>query len=333
MTGLRPASITVGLLLLLATPGTAAIWPERFGGFARTAAKAADPADGKALWEEYGLEEAERADLLQPGGRKTAAVAYRFKDSTGAFAAFAWQRPPDARPSQLGKLAVETPGGILVAFGNYLFRFEGQAPTTAELEQLFGTLPRLEQSPLPAISGSLPAQDLVPNSERYISGPAALEKFQPHIPPALAGFRFGTEAQLARYTSPSGEITLAVFSYPTPHIAREQELAFQKLPGAMSKRSGPLIAVIVSPSDPNVAEKLLSKVRYQAEITWSEHVPSRRDNIGNLILNIFMLVGILLGFSLVAGLAFGGLRVAARRLFGWKSAEESMITLDIGSTK
>ncbi len=54
-------------------------------------------------------------------------------------------------------------------------------------------------------------------------------------------------------------------------------------------------------------------MRYQATITWSEYVPSRRDNIGDLILNIFTLTGVLLLFCAAAGLAFGGFKVFARR--------------------
>ncbi|MEN6603747.1 MAG: hypothetical protein ABFD86_15160, partial [Bryobacteraceae bacterium] len=97
--------------------------------------------------------------------------------------------------------------------------------------------------------------------------------------------------------------------------------------------TGPLVAVIVSPKDPNAAEKLLSKVRYQAEITWNERIPTRRDNIGNLILNIFLLIGILLAFAAVSGLIVGGSRTLARRLFGWKPDTETIITLDLTSEK
>ena len=64
----------------------------------------------------------------------------------------------------------------------------------------------------------------------------------------------------------------------------------------MAKRSGPLVAVIVSPADPDAAERLLAQVSYQAEITRDEYVPTRRDNIGDLVINTFILIGILLAF-------------------------------------
>ena len=65
----------------------------------------------------------------------------------------------------------------------------------------------------------------------------------------------------------------------------------------MVKRSGPLVAVIVSPPDPDAAERLLGQVRYQAEVTRDEYVPTRRDNIGNLVINVFILIGLLLSFA------------------------------------
>jgi len=331
--GLRVRLAACLLALAASLPAFGGLWPDRFGSYTRVEAAAAPPAADKALWDEYGLEEAEHAKFTAANGGKLAATAWRFRDSTGAFSAFYWQVPAAARPSTLSKLAAEAGPDLWLAHGNYLFHFAGARLESADLQGLVEGLARLEQSPLPTLPSSLPVEGMVPNSSRHIIGPVGLERFTSQFPAALAGFRFGAEAQLARYRAPGGEMTLVVFSYPTPHIAREQESAFQKLQGAMVKRTGPLVAVIVSPNDPNAAEKLLSKVRYQAEITWNERVPTRRDNVGNLILNIFLLIGILLAFAIVSGLIVGGLRALARLLFGWKPDTERIITLDLSSEK
>ena len=54
-------------------------------------------------------------------------------------------------------------------------------------------------------------------------------------------------------------------------------------------------------------------MQYRAEITMQEHIATRRDNIGNLVINAFILVGILLVFCIVGGLAWAVFGHVARR--------------------
>jgi hypothetical protein len=42
---------------------------------------------------------------------------------------------------------------------------------------------------------------------------------------------------------------------------------------------------------------------------------SKRDNIGNLIVAVFALTGIILLISLIFGIFFGGIRIVMKRLF------------------
>ncbi len=321
-------------ILLLPSLSRAAIWPERFGEFNRTSARQFAVAD-RSVWLEYGFEDAEQA-RYEKDGKVWTATAVRLHDSTGAMAAFQWQRPEGSRPSQPipsepppaatrpskprrpspGILAVEAAGVFLVAHGNYLLTFSGRKPAQAELDEFYLALPRLEQSPLPLLREYLPSQNRIPGSERYVLGPVALERFQPGLPASAAAFHMGTEAQIGRFRGAKGEITLGIFSYPTPSMARERAAAFQKVAGSVVKRTGPLVAVVASAPDPEDAERLLALIRYQASVSWSEYVPSPRDNIGTLIVNIFILIGFLLVFGVVAGVAFGGVRAFRRNRSG-----------------
>src|SRR6185503_19513078 len=113
-----------------------------------------------------------------------------------------------------------SPNGLTLVYGNYVFEFGGTIPGTAELNQIYAHLPRWNNSPLPALPGFLPADGLIPNSERYILGPVSLQRFEPRIFPSTAGFHLGAEAELAKYKDPKGNITLLIFSYPTPTMAR-----------------------------------------------------------------------------------------------------------------
>ncbi len=313
--------------LAMATTAMAAIWPDDLGTFHRASTQAVTPSADRAIWDEYGFQEGESA-RYQGAGEQFTATAYRFQDPTGAMAAFEWLRPADATPSGLAKLAATTSTGSIVAHGNYVLRFEGYHPAAPFLTTIIQGLKQVDSSPLPALVDYLPSQDLAPNSERYIEGPAGLQRFAPGIPPSTAAFHLGAEAQLGDFHATGGDLKLVIFNYPTPQIARQQTGQFQKIAGTMVKRSGPLVAVVLSPPNPDAAERLLSLIRYEADVTLDERVSTRRDNIGNLVINAFVLIGILLIFGSVGGLAFGSVRAFLRR-GGRGEAADAMIVLDL----
>jgi hypothetical protein len=323
----RPTLQAAALALALPLIVPAAIWPDQIDTFHRASDATVEVHRNAAVWEEYGLREVETAQY-EGAAAKFTATAYHLQDPTGALAAFEWLRPTDSKPSALAKLAAETATGTILVHGNYVLSFEDYHPTNAQLTTVVENLKQVDTSPLPSLVDYLPAQGLIPNSERYIEGPAGLAQFYPGIPPSAAAFHLSAEAQMGSFGTPRGDLKLAVFSYPTPQIARQQTTEFEKIPGAMVKRAGPLVAVILAPPDRDAAEGLLSLVHYQVDITRDERVSSRRDNIGNLVINAFVLIGILLGFTLVGGFAFGGLRLFLRR--GGRGAEaDAMIVLHL----
>jgi hypothetical protein len=314
------------LALLIPALAQAAIWPDAIGDWHRSAASKPVLTDG-ALWDEWGLQESETA-TYQDGSAKFTATAWRLQDSTGALAAYDWQRPAKSEPSKLAPLAAETADSLVLAHGNYVLSFSGYKPTASELEPIVDSLRNVDTTALPTLPGYLPSRDLVPGSERYITGPASLRKFNPGIPPSAAAFHLGAEAQSGVFLGPEGDMALTIFSYPTPQIAMLQAASLGKIPGADVKRSGPLVAVILSPPDADAAERLLAQVRYRAAVTLDAHVPTLRDNIGNLVVSAFVLTGILLAFGLVAGLTVGGFRVF-RRQFRKGEEPEAIITLHL----
>jgi hypothetical protein len=320
-------------LALIAAPAPADIFPDQAGDFIRSAPKALSVPD-QALYAEYGLEATEQAEYTAPEdakgpARRFSATAWRFHDSTGAMALFQLRRPPGAAPARLGDLAVRTSDGMILAYGNYVFQFTGSVPGEPELNPIYFSLPRLEQGPLPAVAGYLPPEGLIPNSERYILGPVSLERFEPRVSPSLAAFHLGSEGQLGRYKTPQGELTLLIFNYPTPSLARERAEQFQKLPGVMAKRTGPLVALVVQPPDLDAAERILARIRYQANLTLNTR-PPQDFNLGlsNMILSIMALAGVLIGLSLIVGIGFGGFRILLRKL-GWREDVGTLTVLRI----
>jgi len=299
------------LAALLPALAAAAVWPEHFGSHRRIAVSPIQVAD-RPLWLEYGLQQAESAEY-QSEGRAFLAEAWQFHDSTGAFAAFQWQRPAGASGWDRGDLGAQTGTDGWVAAGNYLLHFQRYKPATEELQELLAALPGFRRAALPSLAAYLPQKNLIPGSERYLLGPAGLERFLPGVPASAAGFQFSAEGQTAQYRTPGGAIHLSLFSYPTPSIARVQLAELRKIEGAVVKRSGPLVALIPPPAGAAEAEQLLGQIEYQAKISWSEWVPTRRDNLGELILNIFILTGILVLICLGGGLAVGAVRAFSRR--------------------
>ena len=311
-------------------PAWAAIWPDQIPPFFRTSASPVAVTADRAVWDEYGFDQAERA-VYEAGGKRYATTAWRFRDATGAMAAWQWLRPPDAEPAEIVSLGVAAEGGLWMAYGNYVLAWEDRMPTEPELRFVFDRLPRLEQSPRPAWIDVFPSRGRVANSERYILGPASLEKFEPRVAPSLAAFHFGTEAQLGRFAIDGKDFALLLLNYPTPKIARDRQAEFEKTPGALVKRAGPMIAVVLPPADANAAEIVLANVRYQASVTWSDTSVDKSDlqRFGEFILNVFMFIGMLIVFSMFSGVAVVGIRRLLSRSRGGGNAGDSMILLDL----
>jgi hypothetical protein len=312
----------------LAMSAHAAILPDTIGDWKKgPAAQAAPP----KVWQEYGLQDHETAGYSS-NNRNFDVSAYRFEDATGALAAFDESRPEGSKPVEAASsVAAANDKDEAVAVGNYLFTFNNYHPKPEELNHLVGTAPKYAQSPLPTLPRYMPA-GAEPNSERYIVGPEGLARFAPQISPSTAAFHFNAEAELARYGSPNKQTTLVIFNYPTMEMARDRLPHFQQVPGAVVKRSGPLVAVALNPSSPDEAERLLSRVRYQAEVTQSEHIPTQKDNPVNLFWNIIILCLVLASICLLGGLMVGGLRILVHR--GGASGDgDDMITLHISGPR
>jgi hypothetical protein len=296
-------------LLLAALPAPAAIWPDKLGTFERKSAS--ELVSQSSLAEEYGREGGEQADYGQ-----FQVMAVRYKDSTGAYAASLEEHN---HPLQVG---------------NYLVTCSGTCPPN--LAALADKLPRMVHAPLPVLQGYFPPKNQVPASARYIMGPGGLHDNLPQISSGAVGLDFGTEGQVARYRLGNGEAALAIFSYPTLEMARQQAPVYERIAGVQVKRTGALVALVApapgaQPIDPADAKKLLSEVNYQASVAWNEPLPLviKPETAADMMLGIMTLAGIVVGFCLVSGLVFAGTKLVAKR-FGYSGADGSMTTLHLG---
>ena len=324
------------ILLALVIAGACAavgqdILPKSFAGWTQAGEvrKITQPEQADAAYpgvlHEYGFADAETATYTREDGRRLTIKAARFKDATGAYGAFTFYRSPEMKIEQIGTKAASANQRILYFRGNVLVdatfdRITGMS--AAELRELAGMLPEAKgpAANLPNLPEYLPKPGAVENSAKYILGPQALAATQTPLPADLIDFAKEPEIMRQDYSTADGPITLSLLEYPTPQIAAERLRALQ---GATSpanqlawRRTGPIIVAESGSIGSSNAKTLLNSVNYETEVTWNEPTSiGKRDNIGNLLLAIVGLIGILILFGLIFGVFFGGVRLLLSRYF------------------
>lgn len=309
----------------------APLLPDAFAGWQRSELHtSSDPAQADAangpLLKEYGFTDFATGTYTQPG-RKVTIKAARFADASGAYGAFTFYKRGDMQTETIGEQAASENNHVIFYRGNMLVDAvldRVTAMSAAELRELAKSLPvsKSESNKPPTLPLYLPRQAYVRHSARYVLGPVGLEAVGAPLPSQLVDFSKGAEVALGKYSTSQGVATLTIISYPTPAIAGERlraiEAAKTTAPATPvdAKRSGPLVAVVSGDISAKEAKSLLAAVNYEADVTWNEATfLSKRDNIGNLIVNIFVLIGVVLLFALVLGVMFGGVRVVLKRIF------------------
>lgn len=336
--------LLAGAAFAASTP-PASILPKEFGGWQLSGAMrtSQDPATADsvnaALLKEYGFTDLASATYTRDDGRKLTIKAARFADASGAYGAFTYYKMPQMLTEEIGDGAASLNERVLFCRGDVLVDAvfsRLNAMSAAELRELTGALPLPAGSAqkLPGLPAYLTREAYVKNSAKYVVGPVALEKISAPIPASLVDFNAGAEVVLGNYRNSGGEATLMLISYPTPQIAAEHlrrieaaaHTASTPQPAAspaladvgpiFDKRTGPIVVIATGPLSQSEAKSLLASVNYDADVTWNQNTyATKRDNLANLLVNVIILCAVILGFMLVAGLAFGGFRIAVKRLF------------------
>jgi hypothetical protein len=347
---MKPA-LVVGLFMCAASltaqtaaPAPAPLLPQQFAGWQLkdTVTKSPDPvaADeaNATVLKEYGFQRLEKATYTRDDDRKLEIKAAAFVDASGAYGAFTYYKSPAMLNERIGGQASSLNTRVLFYQGNILVDavFDKlSVMSAAELRELAGLLPQPAPNArnLPPLPTYLPRQSYEKNTAKYILGPVTLDRVGSPIPSPMVDFKSGAEVVIAKYAVNAGDSTLMLISYPTPQIAieklRQIDAAHQgnSQPQAgvppildvgpfFDKRTGPIIAIAAGPLSQAEARSLLSSINYEADVTWNENTfADKKNNLANLLFNVIILCGIVLGLSLVAGLGFGGLRILLKRLF------------------
>lgn len=339
-----------------------AILPKEFGGWQLqgTAQTSTDPtvadAANPAVVKEYGFRDFSSGTYTREDGRKLTLRAARFSDASGAYGAFTYYKQPEMLNEKIGDQASSLNNRVLFYRGNVLVDavFDKlSVMSAAELRELAGDIPLPQGGArnLPSLPTYLPKQDYVKNTAKYIMGPVTLDKIGSPLSAQVIDFNSGAEVVEGTYRGSSGEGTLVLISYPTPQIAAEHLKRIEAAHAANApqgggsgvvevgsfaqKRSGPIVAVAAGPITDSEANSLLASVHYDADVTWNENTFfDKKNNIANLLWNVVILCGVLMGVTIAAGLAFGGVRVALQRLLPKRNqaSEDDFIALHIDET-
>jgi len=292
--------------------------------------ESADPTNA-GLLKEYGFTDFAAATYLRDDGRKVTVKAARFQDASGAYGAFTFYKTPAMLNEKIGDQGASLNERVLFYKGNILVDAVFQrlsAMSAAELRELADNLPRPAGSTanLPGLPIYLPKQSYVKNTAKYIVGPLALKATAAPLPAKYVDFGKSAEVVLGDYKISGADAKLMLISYPTPQIAATQLKQIQSAQQShqldsivTARRTGPILVLASGPISVGDAKSLVSAVNYDADVTWNENTYfTRRDNAANLIVGVIILAAIVCGLSIVAGIAFGGLRVVMKHLLPGK---------------
>jgi hypothetical protein len=325
------------------TEQTSALLPRQFGGWEMqghpqisTDPASADPTNAAVL-KEYRFSDLESSRYTRDDGRTLQIRAARFADASGAFGAYTFYLQPEMAKEQIDDQGASRGQRVLFYRGNVLVdaQFSREsAMSVAQLRELAGALPRPNGNTanLPSFIEFMPHRGYVANTQKYVMGPAALRAQAPPVSADLVDFNASAEVSLARYNTSSGDATLMLISYPTPQLAAEHLRRIESThqmtrpqdgaarvenSGSFSdKRTGPIIAIATGPVSASDAKSLVGMVNWEASVTWNQATDNAQArDLYMLILNIVILCGILAGFAVVAGVAFGGIRILMKRWY------------------
>ena len=344
-----PASVLLlSVVTALAQPAPAPLLPTDFAGWSlvapakqSTAPEAADAANAAVL-KEYGFQQFATAQYVN-GDNKLSVRAIRFQDASGAFGAFTFFRRPGSLAEQIGRSSAWDGSHVMFWNGATLVEgtFDHVSPMSpAELRDLAKALPVPAGSAgvPPPLPGYLPRQDLETGQSHYAVGPQAYTRSGGVLPGQLVDFSGSSaEAITANYSNRDGHGQITLLMYPTPQLAAArqrdieaflkagnvqatwpQALAETRPGGILTRRSGPLVAVVTGSLPPATAQRLLNQINYQADVVWNNPngYIGEGSKVARLLIGIITLAGILCGAALLLGIFLGGGRALIRVLRG-----------------
>ena len=291
---------------------------------------AGDPA---AIAKEFGFASGEQCTYTR-GQDSLNVQLYHMKDASAAYGEYAYLRTPDLPKATFNEHSSLSANRALILDGDFVLDVTGKNVTGSaqDVKALLAAVhSRASGGQLPALWQHLPADGVVLHSDHYILGPVALAQFFPLAQNDWIGFAVGAEAETAHYRLGNSDMTLVIADFPTPQIAMAKVKELQQKFGIQAdaatpsssnlyaKRDGTLIAIVSGAKSFPEANKVLGQIQTETEVTWNEPTfQFKEPSIEMMVVGSIVGTGVICGFALIAGLAFGGFRLFIKRLLPGK---------------
>ena len=337
--GLFAALLCLAVLAASAQQGNL-ILPGSFGGWTGTAQTGVAPmvigyptdvhpneAKIEATRQEYGFVSGENADYRR-GTEEMRVNLYKMKDPSGAYGLYSYMRTTDMPHADFTDHSSISREHALVLIGNVVVEVGGKdlPKNRAALKALIAAVvPHAESGLLPTIGEHLPTRGFVDRTDKYILGPATLNGIMPLADGDWLGFSQGAEAETAKYRVNGRELDLVIADFPTPQTAAKKLAELQKQfdindsnDGSSrplyARRALTLVAIVSGAPSKKDADAILDQIESGTEITWNEPTfQFKEPGIGMMIVGAIMGTGVICLFAIIAGLAFGGVRLVVKR--------------------
>jgi len=282
-----------------------------------------------AIIIEYGFAKLTKAQLIHPEQKPLTIAIYEMLDSAAAYGLFTFLRPSIAETlTGIGSTGAGTDREISFHQSKFYVVLSSEAADTSQSAMLQISRVVSKSLPndfsIPMVASKLPTENRVARSEKFLMGAEALSRLLPLGDKDPFGLSTGAEAAMATYKQAGGETaTLLLIHYPTQQLARHMlEAGYRQYSArhpdqtAFYKRDGPLVVLVLASHSPELATTLLEKVSYVSMVSWDPKVEP--PSIGQVMVNIFIFCGIMLGITFAAGFLFGIVRIVIKRFFPGK---------------
>jgi uncharacterized protein DUF6599 len=310
--------------------------PGSFAGWSASSKSGYTPGQGgqansslaAAIAQEYDFVSGEHVTYTSAAETLDVAL-YEMKDPSGAYGEYSFLRAADMPRANLAEHSSMSSNRALALVGNLVLDIRGSnlpKIDTALKALTDDVAKRAQTGPLPWIGGRLPTEGMVERSDHYILGPVALNAFFPLGADDWLGFSHGAEAETAQYQLGGKTMTLLLADFPTPQIASDELSRLERkfnVNGSNSgggtplfaKRTVTMLEIVYGTSAQAEANRLLNQIESGTQVTWNEPTfQFKEPSIEMMIVGSIIGTGMICGFTLVAGLAFGGFRLVVKRV-------------------